>query len=281
MDAADISRQRLDFEPLPGGAVKAILTVTLPGGVIKRFESITTAEEAQQVEGDIVGAELMLDPTLRGEVGFNIFKSVKKLAKKVASSKVFKVAASGLALAAPLLGPVAPAALAAAAGMGVASKLAHAGVAAAKGAKKLSASLTASAAADARKLTKTPAGAASLLATANKRRLGAEKLADGGSSPPPPAAAPAPKAPAARPAARAARAVPAAPPAKAPAAPAPAAPARAPSLALPPRTAPANLSGADLLARARAGRVRSNDGRPVTDAELLAAHAQGRIFWVS
>jgi len=269
----DPSRQRLDYETLPNGDVKAILTVTLPGGVVKRFESVTSAHEAEQVEGEIVGAELALNPD-RVE-GWNPFKKVAKLAKKVASSKVFKLAATGLALAAPLLGPIAPAALGAAAAMGVASKLAKAGVAAAKGASKLSAALTVSAANDAKKLTTTPAGAAALLDAANKRRLGAEKLADG---PKPPAAPPAPRAsakrPAVRPAARAAQAVPAANLARASA---PSAPAALPA----PRTAPANLSGSDLLARARAGRVRSNNGQPVTDAELLRAHGQGRIYWVS
>ena len=263
----DLVRQRIDYVDLPGGAVKAILTVSLPGGITKRFESITTKDEAAQVEGEIVGAELML----RGPdvVGFNLFKSVGKLAKKVANSKVFKLAAKGLALAAPLLGPIAPAALAASAGMGIASKLAHAGVAAAKGAQSLAREITASAAGDARKLTTTAAGAAQLLAAANAKRLGAERVADKSSAPPArPAPPPPPRAAAPR-------------PAPAPkATPAPRAPDCAPC-ATPSTPSYPPMSEGDLLARARAGRVRSNSNQLVDPGALIQAHREGRIYWVS
>jgi hypothetical protein len=75
---------------------------------------------------------------------------------------------------------VAPFALGAAAKMGVASKLSKAGVAAAHGAHDVAKALTRSAHADATKLTRTPAGAAALLHAANKKRLGAEKVASQG-----------------------------------------------------------------------------------------------------
>lgn len=251
MTAETDTRQRLDYETLPDGSVKAILTVSLPGGIVKRFEAVTSAEEAQSVEGDIVGAELALNPG--HEVGWNPFKAVAKLAKKVVNSKVFKVAATGLAVAAPLLGPIAPAALGAAAAMGVASKLAKAGVAAAKGAKKVSQALTASAARDAKKLTRTPRGAAQLLAVANRRRLGAEALAEGK-----------PKRKPLRFTRKRAK------PRKA------AAP-TAPALA----AAPAKMGEGELLKRARLGRVRSNKRGAVTDRQLLQAHRAGRIYWVS
>jgi type IV secretory pathway TrbL component len=247
-DASTQTRQRLDFVDKPDGSVDAVLTISLPGGVQKRFTTNVHPSEAQAISGEIIGAEVLLRP----QVGFSfkgVFKSVGKLAKKVASSKVFALAASGLALAAPLLGPIAPAALGAAAGLGVAAKLAKAGVAAAHGAKAVADELTAAAASDAKRLTTTPAGAAALLAAANKKRLGAEKIANSARE------NVAPK--------------------SAPARPSNAAPARCASATqFPP------MSEGDLLARARAGRVRSNDGAAVSTSQLLAAHQQGRIFWV-
>lgn len=173
----EITRQRIDYEDLPDGDVKAILTITLPGGIIKRFEAISTREELEEVQGEIVAGEY----ALRGdEVGFSfgkLLRGVGKIAKGIASSKVFKLAAAGLAFAAPLLGPIAPMALAASAGMGVASKLAKAGAAAASGAVSMAQSITKSAARDARRLTTNPMAAASLLADANRKRLGAERVA--------------------------------------------------------------------------------------------------------
>jgi hypothetical protein len=249
------TRQRIDYVNLPGGGVKAILTVTLPGGVVKRFEAITTAHEAQSVEGDIVGAELALSARTVGAFRpLRALKKVGKLGAKLASSKVFKLAAAGLAAAAPLLGPIAPVALAAAGGMAVASKLAKAGVAAAKGAQGVAQALTQSAAKDAVRLTGSAEGARALLDLANRRRLGAEKAAE---RTPEPAAAPSSSSSAAR---------------------APMSRARM----LAPASSPAARSATDdLLARARAGLVRSSSGAPVSAAQLLAAHRAGRIFWVS
>lgn len=302
MDASALSRQRLDYVDLPDGSVKAILTVSLPGGVIKRFEAITTPQEAEAVEGEIIGAELAMLTEDGEEIGSffgKIFKAVKHVVKKVASSKVFKVAAAGLAIAAPVLGPLAPAALAASAGMGVASKLASAGVAAAKGAKKIARALTQEATNDARRLTKTPAGAASLLQAANRKRLSAFRIASGLGGifrrkkrrkkktkrhtlpkglprlrfvkkkrkkhhAKPKHAKPKRHAkPKHHPKKRSA-------PKPAPK-PAPVAP-RAP--VYPP------MSSIDLLARARAGRLKSNYGQPVSEAQLLAANEQGRVYWI-
>lgn len=240
--ASEMSRQRLDYIDRPDGSVDAVLTITLPGGVVKRFTANVHPNEAQQIAGEIIGAEMLLNP----EVGASIFKKIGKLAKKVAHSKVFQIAAKGLALAAPLLGPIAPAALVASAGLGVASKLAKAGIAAAHGAKGVAQELTASAHRDATKLTKTPAGAKALLQAANNKRLGADKLADTGKenhAPPPTAAAPTRRVPASSP-------------------------------------APSSSASPDVLQAARAGRVHSNDGSPITPAELLAAHNNGRIFFI-
>lgn len=249
--AAALSRQRIDYIDKPDGSVDAVLTITLPGGVTKRYTANVHPAEAQAISGEIIGAELLLNPEVGSFFG-KAFKKVGQLAKKVASSKVFALAAKGLAIASPLLGPLAPAALGAAAGLGVAAKLAKAGVAAAHGAKSVAAELTKSAHSDAVKLTKTPAGAAALLQHANNKRLGAEKVADKSPTPPPRAAAkPKPK------------------PAPKPAPPRPSSP------------APSRAVTSDVLSAARAGRVRSNDGRPVTADQLLAAHASGRFFWAS
>jgi hypothetical protein len=164
---------------------------------------------------------------------------------------VFKLAASGLALAAPLLGPIAPIALAASAGMGVASKLAKAGAAVAAGATEIANSLTSSAARDAARLTTNPTAAASLLADANRKRLGAERVAASV-----PDRNPAPCKPCA-----AAKTV-----------------TKIKTVAVSPVFAP--MSEADLLARAKAGRVRSNTNQVVDERQLLAAHKAGRIYWV-
>src|SRR4029077_18221942 len=127
--------------------------------------------------------------------------------------------------------------------------------------------LTQSAANDAKRLTTTPQGAASLLAAANAKRLGAERIAAKSSPKPAPKKAapkPAPKRPA--------------PKAAAPKAAAPkAAPAAPRALAAP---AVIMRSEADLLQRARQGRVRSNVNQAVSDSQLLAAHRSGRVYWV-
>jgi len=263
-----ISRQRMDYEDLPDGSVKAILTISLPGGIVKRFEAITTKAELQKEQADIIAGELDLNADV---VGWNFGKFLKgatkglaKVAKSVASSKVFKLAASGLALAAPLLGPIAPAALAVSAGMGVASKLAKAGAAVAAGASSVADALTRSAASDASKLTSNPAAAASLLADANRKRLGAERVAAPKASQPRPAPRPIVK--------------PKAPPKPAAVKCAPQVVTRTKTVAVAPVFAP--MSEADLLARARAGRVRSNTNQVVDERQLLAAHNGGRIFWV-
>jgi hypothetical protein len=257
--AAELTRQRIDYKDRPDGSVEAILTISLPGGVTKRYSSVVTKQELEAVAGDIVGAELaMLGPDAVGFSFGKFIKGVGKIAKSVATSKVFKMAASGLALAAPLLGPIAPIALAASAGMGVASKLAGSAAAAIKGATSVADALAKSAASDARKLTTTPEGAASLLAAANAKRLGAERVA---AKAPPPRAAPPPMPHFPRMAAQKPKAAAARP-------------------AAPPKPAYAPRSEAALLASARAGRVKSNVNTSVSDSQLLAAHRSGRVFWV-
>jgi hypothetical protein len=245
------TRQRIDYIDLPGGGVKAVLTISLPGGIVKRFEAVTDPSEMKEVSGALLRS---VGCCMGDEVGKSIFKKIGKgigkIAKGVASSKVFQLAAKGLALASPLLGPIAPFALGAAAAAGVASKLAKAGVAAAHGAHDVAKALTLSAHGDAVKLTSTPAGAARLLATANAKRLGAEKVAAGKSTP---------------------------------------APKSKPNTSALPSSSTADIrcaqlrgtTEADLLAAAKSGRVRSNQAGTATPSQLLAAHKAGRIYWVS
>lgn len=261
--APELPKQSIDYTEHPDGSITAKVTILFADGQKQEYVETVTQQELEAVAGEYVGAELaIIGPD--GEVGFGflkkIAKGISKAAKAVVTSKVFKVAATGLAIASPILGPLAPAALAASAGMGIAAKLAKAGAAAASGAKELAKQITASAHVDAKALTKTAAGAASLMQHANAKRTAAANVPTRKvvtkPTPKPQLRAAAPKV--------APKAAPARPPAARPAAPA----------------APAARSEADLLARARAGRVRSNKPGNISDQQLLAAHRAGRIFWV-
>ncbi|HET8938986.1 MAG TPA: hypothetical protein VFN67_36330 [Polyangiales bacterium] len=265
--APALPKQHLDYIEHDDGSLTAVMTVTFPNGHVERFETKVTPEEAEEVSGGYVGQEIVLIGP--DEVGFGFLKKfvkkVGKVAKSVAQSKIFKLAATGLAVVGPALGPFAPIAMAASAGMGIASKLAGAATAAASGAKAVAQAITKEAHLDAKALTSTAAGAASLMRAANAKRVAADNI-DSRKVTQRPKLTAAPRAaprPAARPAAVAKRA-----------------PAPKPAAAKPVAT-PVVSSSADLLARARAGRVRSNKPGGITDAQLLAAHKSGRIFWVS
>lgn len=292
-----ISRQRIDLAELPDGSVEATLTATLPDGSEHRFVAVVDEDEVTELAQALIDADgppvvaghevgrkftradyLKLTPAQRAEVDaqFNklgwagkmvlrklqgksggFLSGIGKAFKSIASSKVFKIAAKGLAIIAPALGPLAPAALGAAGAMGVASHLASAGNAASAGLKVAAKALTGAAVNDAKRLTKTPQAAASLLKIANAKRKGAEAIAEGKPTPR--------SSPPARPTPR---------PAPAPARAAAPKPAARPALP-PPR------SGADVIAAARAGRLRSNKGGAVSRSALLAAHNAGRVFWLS
>lgn len=265
--AVALPKQNLEYIEHPDGTITAVMTVSFPGGPTQRYETTVTRAELESVAGEYVGGELAIVGFEGGEVGFgflkNIGKAIGKVAKAVVTSKIMKIAATGLAVASPILGPLAPAALAASAGLGIASKLASAGAAAASGAKEVAKQLTKAAGIDASKLTKTAAGAASLLQAANAKRMAADNI-------------PARKALARRPAPAKPKPVAAPKPAPRPT------PTAAPRLAAAPKPATAAKgSEADLLARARAGRVRSNQSGTITEAQLLAAHRSGRVYWVS
>lgn len=140
-----ISRQRLDHIEHADGTVEAVLTVTLPG-IAKPFvfRAPATVDEAKADlgPGDVAGDV--------GSIFSDIGKGLKKIGrgigkavKSVASSKVFKTAAKGLAMAAPALGPLAPVALTASGAMATTSALVGARRKAAHGDKKGAAQLTA------------------------------------------------------------------------------------------------------------------------------------------
>lgn len=132
-----LSKQRLDYESLPGGGQRARMTITLANGKSFTFvEEVSPADIKQyatQIAGVEIGCAMAAAPISGVEVG-NIFKdiakgfvggvkAVAKVGKKVVTSKVMQTAAKGLAMAAPALGPLAPAAIAVSGGIGVAGKL--------------------------------------------------------------------------------------------------------------------------------------------------------------
>lgn len=219
---AKISRQRLDYVQLPGGSWEAVLTITLPG-VAKPFvfREPATIAEAQADAGDAPEVAGIFDAIGKGLK--SIGKTVVGAVKSVASSKVFKTAAKGLALAAPVLGPLAPVALTASGAMLTTSALVGARRKAAHGDKRGAVKLTAEAQAIAKKLA--PKNHKALLKVAADKSRGAHKIS----------------------------AEPTKTKGKAKTKTKTKAPARAPSRALPAGRSP--VSAAALLAAARSGRV--------------------------
>lgn len=196
-----ISQQRIDYSPLPGGGQRARLTVTLPGGKNYSFVEDVTPEDVRTYEAQVAGVEIgyALDEVgwtgSANEVGFlggivkaigkgikavgrgvaSVAKGVAKVGKAIVTSKVFQTAAKGLAIVAPVLGPLAPAALGAAGAIGVAGKLLGAKNAAKVGASRTATALAKSAVADAKKIS--PSAAPSLLRIATDKANRASQLA--------------------------------------------------------------------------------------------------------
>ena len=107
---ATMFRSRIDYHWLPDKRIEAVLTITLPDGNHFRFS-------AQADPHEIAAALAALHPEVGGFSLGGLWKGIKKVAKSVATSKVFKMAGSALAMAAPALGPLAPMALGASAAM--------------------------------------------------------------------------------------------------------------------------------------------------------------------
>jgi hypothetical protein len=106
---SELFRHRIDWHWLNNGMIEAVLTVTLPDGHEFRFR-------AQADPHEIAEALAAQHPQIGGFLG-KMWKGIKKVAKTVATSKVFKMAAGAMALIAPALGPLAPMALGAGAAL--------------------------------------------------------------------------------------------------------------------------------------------------------------------
>lgn len=178
----DLSKQRLDFSTGPNGETIATLSVTLPNGQVYRFSETTDAAEIDNLGAALASAEVtqskiegvgMSEAEIAGlfsSIG-KAFKKVTNVARKVATSKVFKAAGRGLMLAAPALGPLGPAALAIGGGMEVASRLSKASYAAEAGARRASRLLGRGAGSIARKVA--PRGWRTLMSYGNRKRRAA------------------------------------------------------------------------------------------------------------
>ena len=202
-----VSKQRIDYRELPGGGVRARLAVSLAGGKTYTFDETVTPEDVKTYEAQIAGAEIGYALNEIGytgspdEIGFlggivkaigkgikavgkgvaSVAKGVAKVGKAIVTSKVFQMAAKGLAVVAPVLGPLAPAALGAAGAMGVAGKLLGSKNAAKAGAMRTATALANSAVADAKKIA--PNAAPSLLRIATDKANRAAQLAGTGAAP--------------------------------------------------------------------------------------------------
>ncbi len=121
-----VFRHRIDYHWLPDERIEAVLTITLPNGHTFRFT-------AQADPHEIAAGLAAMHPEVGGFSLGKLWKGIKKTAKAVATSGVFKTAASALAMAAPALGPLAPMALGASAAMKASTALLAAKTHAAKG----------------------------------------------------------------------------------------------------------------------------------------------------
>jgi len=256
MEFDDLSKQRIDYSTGPNGETVAVLTLTLQDGSIHRYtaslapaelDAYTEALGAQEAAGLAVVAGL--EPSevagLFGDIVKGVSKaakSVANVAKKVVTSKVFKTAGKGLALAAPAMGPFAPAAMTVAAGMATASKLGDAAVAAEAGAKRAAKALTRQAKRGVAKIAKTPRARSFLLGAANAKRKRGTARASGKKGP---------------------------------------SWGKVKRTVKRTRSKRKRQSKPRLLDALKAGKLRSNKPGTVTLSALRAADAKGRVFWVA
>ncbi len=256
MEFEDLSRQRIDFSTGPNGETMATLTITMAnGGGTYRYTASTDDEEVDALASALATAETRaerIEGVLSEDEIAGLFsdvwsgvKSVANVAKKVVTSKVFKAAAAGLAIAAPALGPLAPALLAVSGTMAAASALGTAAVAAEGRAKKTARKLARVARNVTRRLSKTKKGRRKLLRIANRKRKAALRFAKRFGRKRKPARK---------------------------------RPARKRSTA---RRRPTSRKRPNILAAARAGKLRSNKKGSVTSGSLARAAKRGRVFWIA
>ncbi len=260
MKIDEMSRQRLDFSTGPNGETVATVTITLGDGSEHRYSASTDDEEIENLASALALAEIKerkiegsyTEEEIAGLLDFvkKGIKVVSNVAKKVASSKAFALAATGLALAAPALGPFAGPALAVSAGMGVASKLAKGAVAAEAGAKRAARLFTKSAKKEAKR--RSPKNWRKLLKYANRKRKALAKVASKKRK----RRKKRKKKPSRkrRPTTR-----------------------RRPT---PRRRRPKKKKKPNIITAAKKGKLRSNKKGAVTRAELKRAAKRGRIFWI-
>lgn len=261
MQFSDISKQRIDYSTGPAGETIATLSVTLADGSTHRYSASATDKEVDDLASAFANAEIRERKRVEGHMseeeiaGFFSFvkKAVRKVGnvvKKVANSKVFKLAAKGLVAISPVLGPLGPIAAGAGGAMMIASKLASAGVAASAGARRAAKKLVRSAKRVAKRFSRSKKGRRALLKLGNRKRKAAERLA--------------------RRTSRGRR--------------------RKPSRRRRPskrrtrrRAAPAKrrTRKPNILAAARAGRLRSNKPGSISAKKLMRADRKGRVYWVS
>ncbi len=286
MEFEDLSRQRIDYSTGPNGETIAVLTLTLSDGSTHRYSASAGEEDIKQLASAFAASEVRAgkrigetytDEEIAGLFGsiWNGVKKVGNVAAKIATSKVFKYAATGLASIAPALGPLAPIALGVAGGMAGASALGHAALAAQAGAKKTAKTLTRFAKYTIRKTSKSknPRTQKKLLRIANRKRKAALRFASRFGKKR--------RKPARRSRSAAARAATRRRKAKIRAAKRRATKRRATPTRRPtPRRRTTTARRPDPVRSAKAGKLRSNKSGNVTATSLARAARAGRVYWI-
>lgn len=185
MKLEEASRQRIDYTQGPNGETIATMTVSLADGSVHRYSASVDEEELDEMGSRIASAEatqmkvsgMYTDDQIAGFWGSikKSFKKVRNVAKKVANSKVMRLAEKGMALA----GKVYPPAAGIAAGMATARKLANSELSFEAGARLVGGKMAAGAVRSAQKYAVGNSKyAKALLAWGNKRRKGMSSLAN-------------------------------------------------------------------------------------------------------
>ena len=185
MKLEEASKQRIDYKTGPKGETIAVLTVSLANGSVHRYEASVDDDELEEMGSRIASAEASqmkvsgqyTDDQIAGFWGSikKSFKKVRNVAKKVANSKVMRLAEKGMALA----GKVYPPAAGIAAGMATARKLANSELSFEAGARLVGGRMAAGAVRSAQKYAVGNSKyARALLAWGNKRRKGMGALAN-------------------------------------------------------------------------------------------------------